>query len=181
MGILADTFTGPGLLANVMPLFAQRNNNDAAGAGMLAGLALYLVFLLVVVVLTIAGKWKVFEKAGQPGWAAIIPIYDFYILHTEIAKRKDNTWFILYILGAVIGCLFPLALIALFIVNGEVAKKFGKGGGYGVGLTLLPFIFFPMLGFGSAQYQSSRRSNVDDYDDDEEDDRPRKKKGGDNW
>jgi hypothetical protein len=169
------------LTTHRLSLFAaapKGGGDEAAGLGF-AFFCGYFLLILLIAIPTIAGKWKVFTKAGQPGWAAIVPIYDFYVLHTEIAKRKDSTWFIMYILGIVIGCLFPLAIIALFIVNSEVAKKFGKGGGYGIGLTLLPFIFYPMLGFGDAQY-AGRRKRYDDDDDDEEEDeeeeRPRNRR-----
>ncbi|PSP33455.1 signal peptidase I [Halobacteriales archaeon QH_10_67_22] len=90
--------------------------------------------------------WKVFTKAGQPGWAAIIPLYNVYVLVTEVAGR-DLLWVILSI-------VVPLALVVPLI---DVAKAFGKGTGYGVGLWLLGPIFFPLLGFGSARYQGAPR------------------------
>jgi len=110
--------------------------------------------------------WKVFEKAGQPGWAAIVPIYNGYVLTCEIAK-KDIVWFLVITFVPFVG------LVAWILVAMEVGKKFGKEGGYGVGLALLPFIFFPMLGFSDAQYQGSssksggKRSKYADEDEDE--------------
>ena len=173
------------LVANIAfqpgPLVAAAG--DDAAAGFLAGLMVYLAVVFVIFVISVIGMWKVFEKAGQPGWAAIIPIYNIYILNNEIAKT-EATWFIVYVVGIFI--CGPAALLALIIINLEVAKKFGMGGGYGIGLSFLPFIFWPMLGFGSAQYQGRGRRRSDDYDDEDEDededDRPRKKKkGGDDW
>jgi hypothetical protein len=124
--------------------------------------ALYLAMIVVVV----AGVWKVFTKAGQPGWAAIIPIYNTYVLVVEIAK-KDMVWFLLSL-------FIPFAVIIPLM---DMAEKFGKDRMYGLGLAFLPFIFFPMLGFGDAQYRGGRGRSLD-YDDEDEDEepRPRKKK-----
>jgi hypothetical protein len=160
-------------------LFAQRNrqaaNNgaDAAAGGIMAFLAIYLVIIAIIAIPTIIGMWKAFTKAGQPGWAAIIPIYNVYVMNT-IAK-KEPLWFILYIVGAVI--CGPLSLVAIVVINLGVAEKFGKGAGYGIGLSFLPFIFWPMLGFGDARYRGGRRRDdyYDDEDEDEEEERPRKK------
>ena len=99
------------------------------------------------VILMIAGLWKTFSKAGQPGWAAIIPIYNLIVL-CQVAGRPI-WWFLLLLI------CFPIFYIIICI---DIAKRFGKGGGFAVGLILLPFIFFPMLGFGSAQYQGGAPS-----------------------
>ena len=104
-----------------------------------------LVIYLVLIALVIAGMWKVFEKAGQPGWAAIVPFYNMFVLTTKIA-HKEILWFILMFI--------PLVnIVAIIIVSIEVAKYFGKGAGFGVGLALLGFVFYPILGFGQDQYQ----------------------------
>jgi hypothetical protein len=108
---------------------------------------LVLVIQLAIVVLIIAGIWKVFVKAGHPGWAAIIPIYNIYIL-TQIAGRPW-WWLLLFLIPFV-------NLVAAIVIGVDVAKSFGKGTGFGVGLALLGFIFYPILGFGSAQYQGPR-------------------------
>ena len=135
-----------------------------------------LLFYLALIVVIIVALWKVFEKAGQPGWAAIIPFYNMYVLTCEIAK-KEILWFILMFI--------PLVnIVASVIVSIEVARKFGKSEAFGIGLAFLGFIFYPMLAFGDAQYQGAgRRRSLDDYDDEDEDedDRPRKKKRDDNW
>jgi hypothetical protein len=86
----------------------------------------------------------VFTKAGKPGWAAIVPIYNLVVL-LEIAG-KPLWWIVLF--------LIPLVnIIMCIIVSIAVAKNFGKSAGFGVGLGLLGFIFYPILGFGDAQYQ----------------------------
>jgi Family of unknown function (DUF5684) len=97
---------------------------------------------LVLTVVFIASNWRVFSKAGEPGWAAIVPIYKILVL-LRIAG-KPAWWIILLII--------PVAnLIAGIIVSVALARRFGKGTGFGVGLALLPMIFFPILGFGSSQ------------------------------
>ncbi|QEF98755.1 hypothetical protein Mal15_28100 [Stieleria maiorica] len=105
---------------------------------------LILVIQLAILVVVIAGLWKTFEKAGKPGWGAIIPIYNIILL-LQIAGRPI-WWIVLFFI--------PLVnLILAIIVSIDVAKNFGKGVGYGIGLAFLGFIFYPMLGFGDAKYQ----------------------------
>jgi hypothetical protein len=103
-----------------------------------------IVIWVALAVLIIAGFWKTFQKAGHPGWAAIIPIYNIYIL-LKIAGRP-GWWLILYFI--------PLVnLITLLIVSVDVAKAFGKSDLFGiVGLWLFSFIGYLMLGFGDAKY-----------------------------
>src|SRR3982751_1087713 len=88
----------------------------------------FAVFLLVAI-----GLWKVFEKAGQPGWASIIPIVNLYFL-CKVAGRPG--WWLLLLL-----ICFPIFYIILCI---DVAKRFGQGGGFAVGLIFLGIIFFPI-------------------------------------
>ena len=101
---------------------------------------------IIIVVLLIVSLWKVFEKAGQPGWAAIIPFYNCYIL-LKVAS-KPGWWLILMFI--------PLVNIVIsFIVCLAVAERFGKGTGFAVGLFFLGFIFFPILAFSDAQYSAA--------------------------
>lgn len=96
----------------------------------------------------IASIWKVFTKAGKPGWASIIPLYNLIVL-MEIGG-VPIWWIFLFFI--------PIAnIIAAFKVGVSVAKAFGKDTGFGVGLTLLGVIFYPILGFGSAQYVGPAR------------------------
>ncbi len=97
-----------------------------------------LIFILIVV-----GFWKIFEKAGEPGWAAIIPIYNLFILFKIAGKPL---WMVLLLLiPAVNIVVMILALIG-------ISKNFGKGIVYAIGLFFLPIIFFPLLGFSDSQY-----------------------------
>lgn len=99
--------------------------------------------VLAIIVAVIAGFWKVFEKAGKPGWASIVPIYNLVIL-LEIAQ-KPMWWIVLMFI--------PLVNIAIAVlISIEVAKAFGKTPAFGVGLALLGFVFYPILGFGDAKY-----------------------------
>ena len=119
----------------------QDSSAVAVGAG-LVGLFLLLIWLAVAVLMIVSG-WKVFTKAGQPGWAVLIPIFNFYVL-LKVAG-KPGWWLILL--------LIPLVNVAIAILTIlAVCERFGKGVGFAVGLILLPFIFYPILGFGSAQY-----------------------------
>ena len=123
-------------------------SGDQAGIALAGGIIIFMLIFMVVMfaicIVMIIAEWKLFKKAGQPGWAAIIPFYNSYIL----AKITwGNGWFFLF------GFL-PLGNIVFLIFTWiKLAKAFGKGGGYAAGLFFLPFIFLPMLGFGRAVYQ----------------------------
>ena len=115
---------------------------DGAGGG--AGGMIGTLIYLAVIVVSIAGLWGVFTKAGKPGWASIIPIYNAIVM-LEIAG-KPLWWIILFFIPCV-------NFIAVILVAMDLAKNFGKGAGFGLGLAFLPFIFYPILGFGDARYQ----------------------------
>ena len=113
---------------------------SAGMAGMGAGI---MIIYLIVGLLMIISMWKIYTKAGKPGWAAIIPIYNAIVL-LEIVD-KPLWWIILM--------LIPLVnVIISIIVTVELAKKFGQSVGFAIGLILLPIIFYPILGFGGAKY-----------------------------
>ena len=99
---------------------------------------------LAIALLIVASMWKIFVKAGEPGWAAIIPIYNFLVL-LKIAG-KPMWWIILLFIPLVNFVILAIVCIAL-------AKNFGKGAGFGLGLLFLGIIFYPILGFGDARYQ----------------------------
>jgi hypothetical protein len=105
---------------------------------------IFWICYLAFTILMIAAWWKIFSKAGQPGWACIIPIYNLYVWCKIVGRPW---WWILLMLIPLVNFII---LIILFI---DLAKSFGKGVGFGIGLILLPIIFFPILGFGSATYQ----------------------------
>jgi hypothetical protein len=102
-----------------------------------------LLFAGVIGSLMIASMWKVYAKAGKPGWAALIPIYNLVVLLQIV--RKPLWWIAMFFIPLV-NFIF---LILLYI---ELAKSFGKSGGFAAGLIFLAMIFFPILGFGSSRY-----------------------------
>ena len=107
------------------------------------GNAFFWIIYVAFIIFVIAGWWKTFEKAGKPGWGAIIPIYNTYLL-LKIAG-KPGWWLLLF--------LIPIVnFIILIVVCIDAAKAFNKGTGFGLGLAFLGFIFFPILGFGDAEY-----------------------------
>lgn len=97
-------------------------------------------------VLVLVSMWKVFSKAGQPGWAIIIPIYNAYIF-LKIAG-KPGWWLLLF--------LIPLVnIIVGIIATIAFAERFGKGVGFALGMIFLSIIFYPLLAFGDAEYSES--------------------------
>lgn len=108
------------------------------------GLILFIIVMLAIVIFMIAAMWKVLEKAGQPGWGILIPIYNIYLL-LQVAGRP-GWWIILLIIPFV-------NIVIEIIMSIDIAKNFGKDTGFGIGLFFLGFIFYPILGFGSATYQ----------------------------
>ena len=125
------------------------NYDQTASSGISPAVAIILgVIYVAVLVFEIAAFWKVFVKAGRPGWGAIIPIYNTYLL-VKTAGRP-GWWVILYFI--------PLVNIIIhLIVSLDVARNFGKGSAFGVfGLWIFAPIGYPILGFGGAQYQGPR-------------------------
>jgi uncharacterized membrane protein len=107
------------------------------------GMAVLWVVYVAVAVFLIVAMWKVFVKAGQPGWACIVPLYNAYKM-LKIAG-KPGWWLVLLFI--------PLVDIVVAILTYiEIARKFGQSDAFAVGLIFLPFIFFPILGFGRATY-----------------------------
>jgi len=101
------------------------------------------IVYLAIAVLGIVAMWKIFEKAGEPGWAAIIPFYNLYVL---FKITWGNGWKFLFL-------LIPIAnFVFLIITMVKLAKAFGKSGGFAVGLIFLSVIFYCILAFGDAQY-----------------------------
>ena len=110
----------------------------ASGISMVSSLISLALSILILV-----AWWKVFVKAGKPGWGAIIPLYNMYCM---FQITFGNGWLFLL-------CLVPCVnIVMIIIMYVKLAKAFGKGGGFAVGLIFLPVIFLPMLGFGDADY-----------------------------
>lgn len=113
----------------------------SAGVAGIAGL--FLLVVIAVILFYLVALWRLFSKAGVPGWGAIIPIYNIY-LWCKIAGRPG--WWVLLFIVPVVNVIVHL------IVSLDVAKSFARSSAFGGGLWLLGFIFVPILGYGSSRY-----------------------------
>lgn len=120
---------------------------------MAAALLTIALFFFGFTLFLIICQWKIFTKAGKPGWACLIPIYSGIVL-LEIIKKP--VWWIFML-------LIPFANIyfAIVIMN-ELSKSFGKTAAFTVGLIFLPFIFYPMLAFGDAKYIYNQTEEINE-------------------
>lgn len=107
------------------------------------GSPLVSLISLVLVVLVIVAVWKIFEKAGEPGWKALIPFYNIY---TEYKMFWGNGWLFLLTLVPVVN------VVVTFMMLHKMSKAFGHGIGFTLGLIFLPYIFMMILGFNSDEY-----------------------------
>lgn len=116
------------------------------GAGLFAGFfgVFFILCVIAWIVLTIIAEWKIFTKAGKEGWKALIPIYNAYTL-LQILNMEPMLCFLSILPGA----NFMLGIV----MNVKLAKSFGKGTGFAIGLILLEPIFLMILGFGDAKYK----------------------------
>jgi hypothetical protein len=131
-------------MTTVPALLLQQDSGGAPSAALLGASLVFFLVMMVVAVVFIIGMWKVYTKAGQPGWAILIPIYNIYIL-LKIAGRP-GWWVIL--------CCIPLVNVVVgILVAIDVAKSFGQSAAFGVILLfLLGGIGYLMLGFGNYTY-----------------------------
>lgn len=123
---------------------SQLSSDSTGGLLFLSGVFLiYLIFSSIALLFTLIAEWKVFTKAGKPGWAAIVPIYNIIVM-LEIAGRPA-WWLVLFFI--------PIAnIVAGVLLMIDFAKSFGKDTGFAILLMFLPFVGIPILAFGSAQY-----------------------------
>ncbi len=130
-------------MSSFVAFLLQSDNGGSNAVAALFGGGFMLVMLAIAVVM-IVSFWKIFTKAGEPGWAAIIPIYNLVVL-LKIAGKP--AWWVLLMLIPIVN--FVIAIIAIL----AVAKNFGKGAGFAMGMLFLAPIFYPMLAWGDARYQ----------------------------
>lgn len=109
---------------------------------------LSIVPLIIGMTCFFAGLWAVFEKANRPGWAAVVPLYNMIVLHQISGKP---VWWV--VVEFVCAACAPVTLVLFLLLSLELARRFGKGGGFGVGLCFLTPLFLPVLGFGSSEYK----------------------------
>ena len=131
-------------MSQTLALLFFQDAQVPSSAAMQGVAMVFVVLWAAVLLLMVASLWKVFTKAGEPGWAAIVPIYNLIVL-LKIAG-KPAWWFLLMIIPVV-------NFVVAIIVAISLAKNFGKGAGFGLGLAFLFPVFYPILGFGSARYQ----------------------------
>lgn len=159
-------------LTNYVAQSSNVTQAEAAGAmgamfGAFAGMAVAMIFVaLVIYVLLVIAQWRIFKKAGEKGWKAIIPIYNVYI-YLKIIGISFWKWLGIMVLTSVLASLLSNTQIQWLGVIAEIAaslfyailiarngaKAFGKGTGFAVGLFFLPNIFQLILGFGASEYQ----------------------------
>ncbi len=120
---------------------------QASEQGVGIGFVVFLVIYLGLVVFMIASMWKVFTKAGQPGCAILIPIYNMYIM-LKIAGKPD--WWLLLMFIPIVNIIVGIIAVV------SLAANFGKGVGFAIGLILLPMVFYPILAFGDAKYMAAQ-------------------------
>ena len=131
----------------------------------------YLIGICIFIIIRIISMWKIFKKAGQAGWKSLIPIYGDYVLCKIIGI---SFWLYYLIFPAIIGAIAGIVsaetgkeydniVIAVYVMLVEIyssfklAKAYGKGFVFTLGLILLPGLFYPILGFGSSKYVGKKR------------------------
>jgi hypothetical protein len=124
-------------------MLALTQVQQSGDSGGFIALFFFLALLLLFVVIPIAATWQIFVKAGQPGWAALVPVYNLVIL-LKIVQRP--IWWLVLLFVPFVNFVVPLILMY------DLARVFGKGVGFTVGLILLGPIFLALLAFGEAQY-----------------------------
>ena len=126
--------------------------NVAAGMGAVFGAMMFVWVIVVcaVSVIMIISMWKIFTKAGKPGWASIVPIYNIITLFKIVGL---NPYLIFLYLTLIIPPIGAIVAIVLGIMSAvKLTKAFGEEGAFAVGLIFLPIIFYPILAFGKAKY-----------------------------
>lgn len=154
--LLANTYSSFAPLTNTASAVCSLNGQiipceDLAGflGPVIAfGTTMFAIWLIIIVLMIVA-VWKLYVKAGQPGWAAIIPFYNIIVLLRIIGKPW---WLIFLMFVPIVNIVYSLVVVY------NTAKVFGKGVGYTFGLIFLPFIFYPILAFGDATYTPPTQS-----------------------
>lgn len=103
----------------------------------------FWILYVAVIVIVVVALWFIFNKAGKPGWAAIIPFYNMWVAWEIVGKPG---WWMVFSLIPIVNIVFEIILCV------QLAPRFGKGVGFAVGLIFLPFVFLPIMGFDSSKY-----------------------------
>jgi hypothetical protein len=124
----------------LVPVIAATGNSPGIIISSLIGYALYVIAL-----------WRIFEKAGQPGWAAIVPVYNWLILLRIIGRPW---WWLLLTLVPIVN------IVVIIMVYNDLSKSFGHGVGFTIGLIFLQIIFLLILAFNDSRYRGPAGSNM---------------------
>jgi hypothetical protein len=101
---------------------------------------------ILLVGFVIASMWRVFEKASQPGWACLIPVFNCYVI-LKIAGKPGWWLWLMFI---------PIVNVVItFLAMDSLAQRFGRSTAFALGLVVLPYVFIPMLGFGGSEYRAT--------------------------
>jgi hypothetical protein len=132
---MEDTYTATYNLSDS----SSSSADPAVLAAVFAALSVYMLIMTVVVVITIAALWKLFERAHKPGWAALVPVYNYVVLLEVIGRPL---WWLAMMFVPFVNLVF------MFMMYIDLAKSFGKDTTYGVLLALFAPIMLPALAFG---------------------------------
>ena len=116
-----------------------------------------LILICAILIVPVIGKWKVYKKAGYPGWGIFIPYYNDYVL----VRIAGLPWWC-FVLKLLINHIVPTQIMDALInivITILVASGFGKSIPFGIGLGIFPFIFYPILGLGKSQYRYPKYSS----------------------
>ncbi len=137
------TATVVGTAESICTINGQPCESTVSLGGLFAFFGIFTIFFMLIFVLIIVSMWRIYQKAGQPGWASIVPIYNYIVLLEMIGKP---TWWILLLFIPFINVIF------IIIIFHNLSKSFGQDIGFTLGLIFLPFIFYPILAFGNYSY-----------------------------
>lgn len=133
--------------------YGSGQSSTAGMLGILSGVSLAMLIIpLAISILLLISMWKIYTKAGKPGWASIVPFYNAYVM-CEIAG-KEGWYMLLYFIPIV-------NIYVSFVINDALAKRFGKSTGFAIGLMFLPIIFFPILAFSSGDVTTRMPDGVE--------------------
>jgi hypothetical protein len=106
------------------------------------------VVIIFIVLVQVVSMWVIFDKAGQPGWAAIVPFYNMWVL-AEVGEKSGWMGLAVCFSSSIPYIGFIISIVFSIIINIGVAKTFSRGVLFGLGLVFLPFIFYPVLAFAT--------------------------------
>lgn len=160
----------------ILTALTEREQDIVLAGGLLGAMfAIMAIFIIAWYVLLVVASWKMFKKAGEPGWKSVIPVYNAWVLY-KIAGVGFWVWLIFpaVVCGAAQSVLQtagknPSAFVLIFAIVAVIyaivadwkfckglSKSFGKGSGFAIGMFFFPNIFHLILGFGKAKYKKAK-------------------------